>query len=67
MSMEPKDSNTGMRMFANADVKQLLATQTMLMVVLMVRILTSTGDLMAKHAFACNKNKTALQVLTGMR
>jgi len=67
MSMETKDSNTGMRMFANADVKQLFAKQMMLMVVLLVRMLTSTGDLMANHAGACNKAKTALQVMTGMR
>lgn len=66
ISMESRENNTGMKMFAAADVSHLTVLQTHnTETESLLRV--SNGDLILKNAFACKSIEVACQDSTGMR
>jgi hypothetical protein len=66
ITMELPENNTGMKMFANADVSQSTVSSTNSTVMALL-IPMSTGDSMAQDAFAFINTKTACQDSAGMK
>ena len=64
--MDKQENNTGMRMFAAADVSHLIVFKT-INTVMVLLLKVSTGDLMVQPACACKCTQAACQDSTGMR